>query len=174
MKKNDQRQKLLTWKPPHLNHYKINTDAASNKMGKVGLSFVIRDSRGLVSACGCHPTFSRGTSMVLDAMAIRFALTTIKTWEMTPLMIETDALQLVTEWSQTTPSENELSLILSDIKEIAIMLEIEVISYCPGEANRVAHSLARSAIDCLYAKVWKNCLPIAISKVLLKDLCALE
>ncbi|GAB4841243.1 hypothetical protein Ancab_021976, partial [Ancistrocladus abbreviatus] len=122
----------------------------------------------------CHPTFSRGTSTVLEAMAIRFVLTTIKTWGMTPLMIETNALQLVTEWNQITPSENELSLTLSYIKEIAIMLGIEVISYCPREANSVAHSLARLAVDCLYDEVWKNYLPIAISKVVLKDLCALE
>ncbi|GAB4860475.1 hypothetical protein Ancab_040046 [Ancistrocladus abbreviatus] len=140
---------------------------------KVGLGFVIRDSSGMVYACGCHTINIRSTSIILETMALRFAVLEVQNWGFVPLKLETDALHYVIEWRQEAFFNNELSLILSDIKETATRLRIESLSYCPREANCVAYRIAKLAVSFPSDVLWGNYLPVAITDSVLRDIKSL-
>ncbi|GAB4849862.1 hypothetical protein Ancab_004661, partial [Ancistrocladus abbreviatus] len=74
------KNQAIGWQPPLNHHYKINSDAAVDKTGKIGMGFMIRDSEGRVQACGCSSKQMAVSSTVAKALALRFAVETFQAW----------------------------------------------------------------------------------------------
>ncbi|GAB4854382.1 hypothetical protein Ancab_022968, partial [Ancistrocladus abbreviatus] len=91
-----------------------------------------------------------------------------------PLLVETDALQVVHRWKNPYPDENEVSLILEDVKTEVEHLGIAGLAYYPLLANKVARHLAKVALSYSNVVIWENEYPPFISQDVLQDMLITE
>ncbi|GAB4856442.1 hypothetical protein Ancab_014357, partial [Ancistrocladus abbreviatus] len=107
------------WKPSPKGVYKLNLDDATELHGAVCFSFVVRNYNCDVLACGSTRMEMVCDSVLVEALALRFGITTMLPLGFLPLLLETDASQVVQEWEQPNPMSNEVGMIINDVKEVA-------------------------------------------------------
>ncbi|GAB4854412.1 hypothetical protein Ancab_022998 [Ancistrocladus abbreviatus] len=71
------------------------------------------------------------SSIIAETRALRFAFRSTQNLDFKPLLVKTDALQVVYRWKNPCLDENEVSLILEDVKTEATHLGIVGLAYCP-------------------------------------------
>ncbi|GAB4826158.1 hypothetical protein Ancab_009025 [Ancistrocladus abbreviatus] len=84
------------WQPLELEMFRLNTDGVCNTKGAVGMGSVLRNSEGQILVCCGNRLFSKCSSIMVEALAIRFGLKEILSPGLTPIQIENEAIQLVT------------------------------------------------------------------------------
>lgn len=70
------------WFPPPIGITKLNTDIAVLQNGLVGIGFILRDDSGKALRSGNRRIKANGSSTLLEALTLRFALQILKdqTW----------------------------------------------------------------------------------------------
>ncbi|KAK3224148.1 hypothetical protein Dsin_011173 [Dipteronia sinensis] len=86
----------IRWKPPTSGTYKLNIDAALEVQHlPVGLGTVIRDHMGFVMASSAQRVEANFTPQIAEAMAISRGLKFAVDSGLFPIMVESDALEIV-------------------------------------------------------------------------------
>ncbi|GAB4853736.1 hypothetical protein Ancab_017929 [Ancistrocladus abbreviatus] len=140
--------------------FKLKCDAAQDH----------KDSLGTVKACGCKRVFTLCPSITAEALALHFALREAKALPLLPLVLETDALQLVKEWRTSGLTDNDLSRVVMDARIEAYCLNIRTLLFRFREANRVAHHLAKWTLSSVNEKLWFDSFPREPVDVGIKEL----
>lgn len=139
------------WRPPPSGSWKMNSDAAWLEDRKVGgIGWVIRDSSGSLIGLGCKQMQSNLGIKNLEANAIFEGVKAYTKWSSgllrgvkPPLVVETDAIEVVKAISSELPDLSELSLLTSAISDFGLG-ESFSISKCSRLSNSESHLIARA------------------------------
>ncbi|CAH9086857.1 unnamed protein product [Cuscuta epithymum] len=158
------------WIRPDSGWIKFNTDAAvCNTNGQRGFGWIARNANGQFLACASYPWPGICSVKELEALAVREALIWLISQEWEKIVVETDALQVVSSLAEE-PGNSYFDLILDDIRVmIASNVNIKV-SHVKRSANRVAHKLARVAVSLSDRRVWLDLPPSNIVSLMANDL----
>ncbi|KAF5454503.1 hypothetical protein F2P56_024161 [Juglans regia] len=144
--------------PPHttqwckapLNQYKINWDAAIDKVNcRIGIGVIIRDWNGCVSAILRSTCSSFPDPLLGEAIA---ALSAIKfCYDLGPrsIILKGDSLNVVNAVNGPETNWSSVGMIITDLKKLLIQVGARKVLYVPHESNVVAHCLAKSSLDLL-------------------------
>lgn len=121
-------------------------DAVVDTIGnKTGFSWVVRDSEGMFIAAKCISKLGVHLPKEAKAIAIRDALTWIKTNQIEWVQAETYALSVVQSLKQVK-NVSSYDLILLDIKDIMRQINHVNLLFVKYSANMIAHLLARRSL----------------------------
>ncbi|XP_073120318.1 uncharacterized protein [Henckelia pumila] len=134
------------WLKPPSHSHKCNVDAALfENPPRMGFGCIVRDHLGLVSASihGVLPgSFSPSTA---EALGIREALSWIKDFEFSSVIVESNALVVINALIHSSGDASSLGLILEDCRVLALDLQSCVFSFARRSTNHAAHALAKAA-----------------------------
>ncbi|KAL5746540.1 hypothetical protein ACOSP7_027686 [Xanthoceras sorbifolium] len=139
------------WKPPLGNIFKLNVDAACDKMNqKIGIGLAIRDNNGsIMVAAGLTFRFVFDVELA-EALAILEGIQLALSRGFLPFCVESDALNIVNLCCDSVPVRSDLSIVVQDIRKYFGAADIRAIDFVPRCCNRVTHEIVKWAI------LWKN------------------
>ncbi|KAL5768033.1 hypothetical protein ACOSQ2_014816 [Xanthoceras sorbifolium] len=160
----------MCWKPPDGHCLKLNVDASVNKAaGKIGIGVVVRDSAGqLVLAAGLSCSFVVDVA-VAEAKAILFGVQLAMSRKLFPLLIESDALNVVNLYKSGTSSRCDLGNIIQDIIVVCRSDGVISIDYVPRGCNFVAHRISKWALCFNSSTIWDVAFPPWLRKLVVSD-----
>jgi hypothetical protein len=128
---------------------KINTEGAFDRDTRTGgWGFIARDAKGSVRGAGTGRVNHAGSVLQTEAMACAEALQVASDWGMCNVIIETDALKLV---SALQSSEYDLSPEGVMFRDIRVFISLNFgnveVSFAPCMCNNVAHALAAYGVS---------------------------
>jgi hypothetical protein len=85
----------IVWSKPPSGQYKLNVDAAFFPNGGGAIAAVIRDSKGEAIVGGARPFLNIPDATSAEASALRYGLELLETIGCTPVIVESDSLELV-------------------------------------------------------------------------------
>ncbi|KAK3221342.1 hypothetical protein Dsin_008367 [Dipteronia sinensis] len=136
---------------------KLNSDAAIDVVGRrTGIRVVIRDHSDFVMAIDVGYT-----PVVAEAVAILNGLHFARDSGFGPVVVESDALGVVSHVNTSTPICADVGLLIRDIKVFLNDCCCLSVSHVPRTGNIVAHGLAKSALtldEDLFCSGWKSIL----------------
>lgn len=143
------------WKPPGPSCWKLNVDASwYNNKGVGGLGWSVRDSNGSLIGAGCKQISRNWAIKCLEAEAILEGLKaygSVDDFEgrrrKLPLLVESDSIEVIGALNHDTEDFTELNLILGGIECSDEFLKVIRVSKWRREENRLAHNLARAAVE---------------------------
>nr|GLL31242.1 uncharacterized protein LOC109164833 [Ipomoea trifida] len=107
----------INWRKPQPGWVKLNVDAAIDvNGGRMGFRWILRDDIGEFKAGRCTPWQGTYTPKEAEAVAIREALSWLKSNHLDYIMLETDALT-VAQSLNSTLGTSSFDLIVLDIKD---------------------------------------------------------
>jgi ribonuclease HI len=160
----------VRWSPPPEGTVYINCDAALfSSSRRMGLGVVIRNHIGqYVAACReLHEKVT--TPEVVEAMALRRALSLAGDEGFSKIMVVSDCLSLVQRVLAPSMDRSSVGVVVQDIKALAQDFEAFSLSHVFHQFNESAHILARSAERYVFF-VFRNFAPDCIRKTLCNDL----
>nr|GLL44697.1 uncharacterized protein LOC109191080 [Ipomoea trifida] len=158
------------WTKPPRGYLKLNSDAAVNHLAnRMGFGWVIRNEYGQFVAAASIPGRGLFSPKEAEAMAIKEALSWLKSNGINNVQVETDALQ-VTQGLLQCGENSSFDIIIADINDLLRSLSRVAICYVNRTANSVAHSLAREACSLSVRQEWLSIPPSFIVNELYSDL----
>ncbi|GJU03525.1 reverse transcriptase [Tanacetum coccineum] len=134
------------WSPPSYREIKINGDAGVGNDGVTGLGFVIRSHSGAVLVAGSR-CIKFATSVVeAEAKACLWAVEVALAKGFTRVVLESDSSVLVVAFKHDKVLVHIRALFLH-IHRLCLSFESCSWSFVQREGNRVAHELARIALN---------------------------
>ncbi|KAL5844792.1 hypothetical protein ACOSQ4_010750 [Xanthoceras sorbifolium] len=132
------------WKPLSGNIFKLNVDAAYNKMNqKIGIGLVIRDSSGsIMVAAGLTFRFVFDVELA-EVLAILEGIQLALSRGLLPFCVESDALNIVNLCCDSLPVRNDLGTVVHDIRKYFGTADIRAIDFVSRCCNRVAHGIVK-------------------------------
>lgn len=159
---------IMNWQKPQAGWKKLNVDAAlDSNQCVMGFGWVVRDEKGEFVAAKCQPEYGHFQPKEAEAMAIREALSWMKTHNMR-VHIETDSL-LVVQGLNSMEKVSYFDLLLLDIKDACSHFVDVSISFVKRSANRIAHLLAWESLSLSDSSEWFSSPPPFICNALLLD-----
>jgi ribonuclease HI len=137
----------VRWKKPEVRLVKVNVDTSffvDRRDGAVGA--VIRDFQGgfIAASSKCIPHVSSAT--MVEAMAMKEGLALAHRRGYSSITAEGDYLETIEACSGVERWWTESSAIYADCVDLMTTMIGEVMfKFCPREANKVSHDLARDA-----------------------------
>ncbi|XP_074302520.1 uncharacterized protein LOC141634127 [Silene latifolia] len=131
------------WTPPENGVIKINSDAAIIGDAEVGLGVVGRDSNGemvLVASKRCRAGWS---VKMAEAKAVLFGMEIAKRLELSSIIVETDALNVIHVVKKNGIGRSMFDLCIKDVCELANSLDCRGVVHVKRGGNTVAHLTAR-------------------------------
>ena len=107
----------------------------------------MRNSYGEALAGGAWPLNNLLNATVAEAMARRLGLQLLDEVGCSPIIIESDCLELINACNGETDIWSPCTAILADCFQIAHRIGRVTFKFCPREANKAAHNLARLSFD---------------------------
>ncbi|KAJ4702817.1 Ribonuclease H-like domain containing protein [Melia azedarach] len=142
---------------------KLNVDAAVYKSNnKAGIGAVIKNSDGKLTAAAVKTTSYKGDVEIAEAEAIIFGVEVALEARLSPIIIESNSLNIVNMVNKKLHSSSEVCWLISDIQDTLVKNEKFVVSHIPGSCNVVAHNLAKCAFDFDKTMVWLEKIPNSI------------
>ncbi|KAK0602442.1 hypothetical protein LWI29_033421 [Acer saccharum] len=159
------------WRPPDIDCYKINCDAAMDSVGgRIGFGVVIRDHLGFVLAsCSQVMAASFGAAMA-ETMAIYRGLLFSRDCGLGPCHLESDAVVIVKRINEGSHLDSESEGILAEISSRLSNLKVRSVNHVPRLANCVAHGLAKFALKVVDDLFWMEDYPPCVRKAVLLDM----
>nr|GME05468.1 uncharacterized protein LOC109186242 [Ipomoea batatas] len=146
------RREDVSWSKPQHGFLKMNVDAAINsEHARMGFGCVIRDANGCFVAAKETKWNGIFTPREAEAVAVREALSWIKTLNFDKVHVETDSLTVVQSLNQEC-GESSFHLVVKDIKNLLSCFAHVFLSFVKRSVNRAAHLLAKrfvSSSDCM-------------------------
>ncbi|KAK2642703.1 hypothetical protein Ddye_024466 [Dipteronia dyeriana] len=105
--------RTVKWQPPNIVFYKLNTDAAFDvNSQRVGLGMIIRDHLGFVLGASAQTVVANFCPQIAEALAIFRGLTFVVESGLIPVVIESDALEVVNIINSSENVSPEIGLIV--------------------------------------------------------------
>ncbi|XP_031106138.1 uncharacterized protein LOC116010768 [Ipomoea triloba] len=125
----------VKWKKLKTGWSKLNVDAAIDaNSGRMGFGWILRDDNGHFKAARCTPWNGVFSPKEAEAVAIREALSWIKSSRLDHVILETDALTVV-QCLNSNLGESSFDLIVLDIKDRLSWFSNVFISFIKRSAN---------------------------------------
>lgn len=135
---------VMVWKHPRPGEYKLNCDVAVLQNGVLGFGFVLRDEYGRVKLAGKKKEgFAKGSSTLMEGMAMRYAMQMVQQYGMTATSMESDSKTLIDSINGKVIPEIYLEILIHDIRQLARAVHCETFNFIPRTANQMAHYAAR-------------------------------
>ncbi|KAH9717156.1 putative reverse transcriptase/RNA-dependent DNA polymerase [Citrus sinensis] len=159
-----------TWLPPPNGWYKVNVDAAIRPSNQTaGLGVVIRDSRAKVVAAAVQNTIYKGDVECMEAEAINFGIQVAQSTNFLPMIIESNSKGVVDLACNRKGSITEIFWKIATIQDSLKRLGRVQIQHVPRSFNRIAHGLAKKALEYVSSAVWLGNYPDEILLLLTID-----
>nr|GMC69537.1 uncharacterized protein LOC109164833 [Ipomoea batatas] len=153
---------IIKWKNPPPGRLKLNVDAAVNKArGRMGFGWILRDDQGSFVAAVSTPWYGLFSVKEAKAIAVREALSWLKTNHISQCDVETDALQ-ITQSLSSPLFYSHFDLILLDVKDLLSSIHDVSIFHVKRSANRIAHLLAWESLSMSERMEWNSSPPVFI------------
>ncbi|GMN26456.1 hypothetical protein TIFTF001_001317 [Ficus carica] len=131
------------WLPPQPGYLKLHVNASvSPGSDHIGIGAVIHDEKGLILGAVAKSVEGTFSPFLAECIALREGLMIAKELESVTLVVETDAINVVS----TVSDNQELSVegsILEDVKQLLVQVRSTGVYHIRRSANHVAHLLAR-------------------------------
>lgn len=161
------------WTPPFSGFYKLNVDAAGPIEGdKWGIGVVVRDYEGVVVGASSWQVVSLPDSEVAEALAMQKGLEFAKDMSFLNLIVESDALNVVSALNAHQQSSNYVGSIIRDCIGFKGSFRSLNFLHIRREANQAAHYLAKYALknlDCIWVEETPPCISAVLAFDLLSD-----
>ncbi|XP_022156777.1 uncharacterized protein LOC111023608 [Momordica charantia] len=144
------------WKPPTSNSWKLNTDAAWRADTNTGgIGWILRDEKGEVIKADCRIIRTERNITYLEVMAICEGLRAIRQEHCRPIQqehcrpihLESDSLEAIHLLHRQCQDQTEIIWLLEEIWQMMEDMKIVSMRHISREANKVAHDLARRAME---------------------------
>ena len=146
----------MTWTRPNRNTYKLNIDAAFHANGSGAAGAILRDHKGSPLAGACWPLDNLLDAATAEALALQKDLTLIECIRCSPVIIETDSMELCQSYNGVIEIWSPYSAILVDCFVKAHSIGSVSVQHCRREANVVAHNLAKHALETNSYTFWED------------------
>ncbi|XP_031122570.1 uncharacterized protein LOC116025477 [Ipomoea triloba] len=157
------------WTKPAAGLLKLNVDASVQRdTNHAGLGWIIRDDHGMFVAAQSVMFAGIFSPREAEALAVREALSWLKTHGWDGVVVETDAELLIT--SLHRPNLSPFGLLLEDISLLLSSFHNIVFRHIRRSANSVAHLLARYAFSYSTSMAWFDSGPSFISVAVAQDM----
>lgn len=154
------------WVPPPHGRLKCNVDAAISGNG-VAFGVVLRDADGrFIAACNGSLLCDKDP-YVAEAMAVKEALTWLKSRGFQHIILESDYLNLCTAFNSLSLDFSYVGLIIEQCKFIVSDIGDVVVCHVRRSANHIAHVLAQATGSSTILGVWDSFPPPCISSLVL-------
>ena len=153
--------KEVRWQKPMFNAYKLNIDAAFLVNGSGAMGAVLRNHKGEAVAGSGLPLSNLLDATTAEALALQRGFDLIDHIGCSPVIIETDSLEVCKAYNGETEIWGPYSAILADCFLRAQSIGSIQVQHCAREANMVAHHLAKFALESNSAFFW-DCDPLAL------------
>jgi ribonuclease HI len=163
----------LQWCKPPLNMYKANIDACFYPNGMGAVAVVIHNDHGEVIVGGAWPKLNLLDATTAEAEALRHGLQMIEIVGCSPVIVESDCLQLI-DACNGADLWGPYTSILADCFQISQRHGVITFQYCPREVNKVAYNLARFCFQSDRIILWDDDLPSQVAADALNDVALLS
>ena len=157
------------WSPPQSGCLKLNVDASVLPgVDHIGIGAVLRDEKGIILGAVAKSLEGSFSPFLAECIALREGLIFAKDLNLGPIVVETDAINVVTAVGDNC----ELSIegpILEDVKQLMAQVHSTGIQHIRRSANHVAHLLARFGINAKCTKIWISETPFIVSHAVSTD-----
>ena len=155
--------------PPQPGYLKLNIDASVfPSSNHIGIGAAIRDDKGSFLGAMAISVVGSFSPFVAECLALREGLRFAKEIECVDIVVETDAINVVS----AVEDNRELSTegpILEDVKQLFAQLRSTGIHHIRRSANHVAHLLARFGFNSKCTNVWISETPSVVSNAVSID-----
>jgi ribonuclease HI len=135
---------IATWTKPEPRQIKLNVDASFHSDVHAGAAAaVLRDYQGNFLAAGCWCLPHVLSSAMAESLALKKGLSLAHSLGYNDLIAESDSVEVIESCTGEQTWWNECSAIFADIVDITSSFDKVTFKYCPREANKVAHELAK-------------------------------
>ena len=134
-----------------------------------GIRIIVKNNKGEI--VGAVHAFIEGTTnpMAIEANVAFRALLFGKDMRFTRIILEGDALSVITKMMQTEPSLSDVGNLGKVVKDLMKSFSWSKIQYVRRETNEVAHCLAKNALSLKNDVYWVDDCPEFLFLVLAKD-----
>lgn len=145
----------ILWHKPSSGKLKINWDVAVDKgHGRIGVGIIVRDHEGFVLAAHSTTKNILVEPVVAKALAALYAVNFCREMNFYDILMEGDALQIVSAVKMESKYWSRYGHIVDGIKVGLHTLRSWHIDHVKRDANTTAHSLAQEAILSVIDKVY--------------------
>ncbi|EEF35196.1 hypothetical protein RCOM_1074840 [Ricinus communis] len=129
----------VRWQAPVKGMGKVNADAAIYKDGTTGFGCVVRDMSGKVLLAGARRVQMEGSTVVAEALTIRWALETICASGIRDIIMENDCKIVIDGLNDKGCPEIYGEMLLPDTTTIVENIDVPQFVFDKCDANRVTH-----------------------------------
>jgi ribonuclease HI len=166
--------KVITWSKPLAHQYKLNIDACFFPNGSGATAAVIRNSHGEAIGGGTWPLANILSPASAEAMAMKNGMMLLENIGCSPVVVESDSLDLITACNGEIELWSPYSAILADCFQIARRIGRISFQHCPREANKTAHNQARLSFESNSFSIWDSDPPSSVLTDVLNDVTVLN
>ncbi|XP_057249391.1 uncharacterized protein LOC130590835 [Beta vulgaris subsp. vulgaris] len=162
-----------SWHAPPPGTVKINTDAYLGVEGWVSIATVARNSAGEVLFASVRKQQARWPVDIAECKAILFAVRCARSHGFSDVIIESDAMVVVSRLTKGSLFLSDLDSVLGDVLYLSKSLNSVCFSHVRRDGNAVAHNLAR-VVPLGVEQCWENHCPREVAPYVLMDVLSLD
>ncbi|KAH7571945.1 hypothetical protein JRO89_XS04G0171800 [Xanthoceras sorbifolium] len=170
---------VMPWSSAYLAEYQaanlkptLNPLAVNVREKKVGLGVVIRNASGVVVAAGSRCSTSLLSVASAEAEAIIFGINLAVDQNLFPVMVESDAAEVICFIQDKAPPLSEVGILVSEILRLADSHNLLCFAFCPCLGNSVAHGIAKFAISSSASGFWLGVSPPCGEEAIVADVAS--
>jgi ribonuclease HI len=164
----------VKWLKPELRYIKLNVDASYHDDQRAGATgAVLRDYEGRFVAASNTLIPHVAPAAMAEAMAMKNGLLLANRLGCNRIQAESDSLEIIDACSGGDSWWSEAAAIFADCVDLATTIGTVSFHYCPREANKVAHELARASFSNANSCNWDDEPPSFLLPFLLDDVTIL-
>lgn len=146
---------ISRWLAPPCDVYKINWDAAIDKLRKLmGVGVIVRDHEGKVMATMCSPMKYITDPTVVEAFAAWRTVGFGRDLGLRNVITEDDALEIVYALRREDPTWSMYGHLIDDAKIVLQSFHSWRVIHMKRDANKAAHPLAKATLQQSEEKRW--------------------
>ncbi|XP_057440277.1 uncharacterized protein LOC130732189 [Lotus japonicus] len=165
------REHVSSWRRPAAGIFKVNFDASLLQSHEAGFGFIARNKEGEVLAAATSTMGPVLSSVLAEALALRWALGLAKELGFRRIWVETDCLVLYNYWERREGGFSHLETVVKDCRLLLCSFDVFTFTFVRRTGNSVADALAKLAfrLGCL---VWIEEAPLEVSSLIQDDVFA--
>jgi ribonuclease HI len=117
---------------------------------------IIRNDHGEVIGGGTWPLLNILSPASAEAMALKNGMLLLENIGCSPVVVESDSMELITACNGDIELWSPYSAVLADCFQIARRIGRISFQHCPREANKTAHNQARLSFDSNNFCIWDS------------------
>lgn len=165
------REHVSSWRRPAAGIFKVNFDASLLQSHEAGFGFIARNKEGEVLAAATSTMGPVLSSVLAEALALRWALGLAKELGFRRIWVETDCLVLYNYWERREGGFSHLETVVKDCRLLLCSFDVFTFTFVRRTGNSVADALAKLAfrLGCL---VLIEEAPLEVSSLIQDDVFA--